>query len=334
MLPFIRSDSSFYIYCPAGLATGGPELLHQLGSALKQIGQDVKMVYVGADSHLTDPVHPNYVEYDLSFVKVAPDDDRSVVILPETFTYVLSRFSYAKCVVWWLSVDNYFRWLPGLKGRLNRFLGDRVGIDTQFFFDARLKRAEFHLGQSRYSLAFLNKHGIFNCEMLSDYLHQEFSQIHVDLAAKQDVVVYNPKKGGLIVERLIREAPDLCFIPIRDMTRQQVVALLKQSKVYIDFGNHPGCDRIPREAAVLQNCVLTGRRGSAKFHEDVPIPEEFKFSDRRPNTVAIVEKIRDCFLDYPKINSKFDFYRDAIKAQRSSFLADVYHLFGRSGEMR
>ena len=51
------------------------------------------------------------------------------------------------------------------------------------------------------------------------------------------------------------------------MTPEQVVDLMSESKVYIDFGNHPGKDRIPREAVINGCCVITGVRGSARFKE-------------------------------------------------------------------
>ena len=39
----------------------------------------------------------------------------------------------------------------------------------------------------------------------------------------------------------------------------------------MDFGFHPGQDRLPREAALLKNCIITNREGSAAFYKDVPI---------------------------------------------------------------
>lgn len=54
---------------------------------------------------------------------------------------------------------------------------------------------------------------------------------------------------------------------------------MSKSKVYIDFGNHPGKDRIPREAAISGCIVITGKRGAAAFAEDVCIPETYKFDE-------------------------------------------------------
>jgi len=59
--------------------------------------------------------------------------------------------------------------------------------------------------------------------------------------------------------------------------------------MYIDFGTHPGKDRIPREAA-LRNCiVLTNRNGAADNNVDVPIPNEYKIHSVLSNLGKIRE---------------------------------------------
>ena len=49
----------------------------------------------------------------------------------------------------------------------------------------------------------------------------------------------------------------------------------------MDFGFHPGQDRLPREAAILKNCIITNKEGSAAIFQDVPIADEFKFNERK-----------------------------------------------------
>ena len=53
---------------------------------------------------------------------------------------------------------------------------------------------------------------------------------------------------------------------------------MMESKVYIDFGNHLGKDRIPREVA-SGCCIITGKTGADKYKEDVYIGEKFKFDE-------------------------------------------------------
>ena len=103
--------------------------------------------------------------------------------------------------------------------------------------------------------------------------------------------------------------------------------LLGTSKVYIDFGNHPGKDRIPREAAIMGCCVITGKRGSAYFHEDVMIPDEYKFEDRLDAIPSIVELIQNCMTNYEERLLDFEQYRAYIKNEQKQFSKDVESVF-------
>ena len=76
------------------------------------------------------------------------------------------------------------------------------------------------------------------------------------------------------------------------MTRNEIIRLLQRVKIYIDFGNHSGKDRIPRETAILKCCVMTGLRGSAKYKEDVNIPFDYKFEDKNENISKVIGKIK------------------------------------------
>jgi len=116
------------------------------------------------------------------------------------------------------------------------------------------------------------------------------------------------------------------------MKRTEVLDLLKSAKVYIDFGNHPGKDRLPREAATLGACVITSRRGSAGYFEDVPIPEEYKFEDTKENIPLIVAKIKDCLEHYEQRAKDFDYYREIIAKEPEKFTNDVKKIFIATGQ--
>ena len=74
--------------------------------------------------------------------------------------------------------------------------------------------------------------------------------------------------------------PNLHWKAIENMSTEEVAELLNRSKVYIDFGNHPGKDRFPREAAISGCCIITGQRGAAANDIDVMIPRSYKFPDK------------------------------------------------------
>ncbi len=325
MLSFINDINRYYIVAPANFATGGPELLHQLGYKLKQNGKNVSIFYF--PSNHPNPVHINYKQYDLNFVREIDDDDHNILLVPETNTNLFNNYKKIKKIIWWLSVDHYFLSLPGLKGIINRFILKRFNSQSFFFFNNNLKNLDFHLVQSEYAKDCLIKNGINNIELLTDYLHESFLNIQVDIHLKKNIVAYNPKKGYDFTQKLIKKFPNINFIAIENMTRDEVVNLLLTAKVYIDFGFHPGKDRIPREAALLSCCVITNNQGSAKFHNDLPINEEFKFKKNNDNLFLIRDKIEDCFINYLENLGKFEKYRHEIIKQELNFEEQLNNIF-------
>ena len=320
----MESQTKIYICAPADVATGGPELLHQLADKLRNMGKNVFMYYY--PTHQSKPVHDNYLEYQLKSSTTIEDDVNNLVIVPEVETGILKNLIFIKKMVWWLSIDNYFLRLPKFKGRINRYLLKFFGTQDYFFFDKELKFIEKHLVQSQYAKTFLSKYKIEATD-LSDFLHKSFIDENFSNESKKNIVAYNPNKGIIFTKKIIKSAPHIKFIPIKNMTRHQVVSLLKTAKVYIDFGHHPGKDRIPREASYLNCCVITNRKGSAFYQNDLPIKEEFKFNENKSSLKKIVLKIEDCFENYQENNQKFNFHREKIKNEESIFESQVKSIF-------
>jgi hypothetical protein len=238
----------------------------------------------------------------------------------------LNNYTKIKKVIWWLSIDNYFYFF--IKNRkLSRFLKHFPYVRQMFGIKKILNHYNIdliHLAQSFYAVAFLKSHGINNVEYLSDFLNNKFLELLNNINFhKENIVVYNPNKGYEFTKKIIERANDIKFIPIKNMTREEVINLLKSSKVYIDFGNHPGKDRIPREAAMCGCCVITNKKGAANFKEDVYIANEYKFADIEPNIDLIIQKIENCFLNYDHEVLKFDLYKERIGNEEKIFDKDL-----------
>jgi hypothetical protein len=323
-----------YVACPANYATGGPELLHQLASQLIKMGIRAFMLYVpyGAEN----PVHPNYEHYNVPYVSQVENLKENIVIIPEAMPQLIfdETISKTRQVIWWLSVDNFF---PYINGLLQRHSHKKLFRAKQFFFNyykiptikyISKKGKFYHLSQSAYATNFLKKNNIRHVAYLSDYLNKAFLNTAVTTSQeRKNVVLYNPKKGLEFTKLLIEQAPEINFVPIENMTPSQVSELLANSKVYIDFGNHPGKDRFPREAAIMGCCILTNKKGSAKYYEDVPIGDEFKFEDNLDTIPKILTKIRACLESYPQEQEKFDHYREIIKGEEQRFKKDLEKIF-------
>lgn len=321
----ITDQSRVYIVAPANLATGGPELLHQLAYKLNQRNIFALMLYLPTDH--PDPVNINYRHYGIEYVQAVEDEQEHVLIVPETMTDFLGRFKKIRKAVWWLSIDNYFTEQETQCGRINRWLLSKFGSQSYLGFDRQLKSVDYHFYQSEYAKQRLQNLGVENVASLSDYLSQEFLQINTNLGDKQNIVAFNPKKGRRFTKKIIKKSSGIDFVPIINMNRDEVIALLQNAKVYIDFGHHPGKDRIPREACMLGCCVITSKKGSARFQKDVPIKEAYKFRDTVINVPKIAKKIRECFDQFVENYHDFDQYRTLIKAQEQLFDREIDNIF-------
>lgn len=353
MIP-IYKNTKIYVLCPPNVATGGPELLHQLVFYLiNNLNLNAYMYYL--PNNLSDPIHKEYKVYNNPFVRKIDDSKINLLIIPEVYDYIMLSKSYKhiRKALWWLSVDNFkisklakeqkiIYFLMFLIRVINKIFKISMGrplIDLYLFtykycskksnenFKDDLRFIDYHLAQSHYAQNYLRNLGFKNVFFLSDFLNLEFLKEKFTYSQKEDLVVFNYQKTSRITYKLIKSAPDITFIAIKNMTRREVIETLKKAKVYIDFGPHPGKDRIPREAAVLGCCVITGKRGSAAYSEDIPIPEVYKFEDKKDNIPKIIEKIKDCLENYEERIKDFEYYREIIKKEPHKFISDLRKIF-------
>jgi hypothetical protein len=122
---------------------------------------------------------------------------------------------------------------------------------------------------------------------------------------------------------------DIRVIAVEKMSRDDVVNTLGRAKLYIDFGDHPGKDRLPREAAALGCCVLVNRRGSAANDQDIPIPAAYKVDDTRANfETSAARMIVDICARFSDHAANFDSYRAGIASEPTVFAAEIDRVFG------
>jgi hypothetical protein len=323
----IKYNTKIYVVCPGNVATGGPELLHQLVFELNKMGLNGYMFYYKKTQE--NPIHDEYLKYNNNYVESIDDNEDNILIVPEINTDIIYNYKNIQKVVWWLSIDNYYKkftsdivWKKLIKKLLCLFGYLRV---NDIFKENQLT----HFVQSEYARKYLMGKKVKKIYFLGDYLNEYFIKKQTENIniKKQNIVIYNPKKGIGFTKKIIGYTDDIKFVPIENMTREEVAMLLLSAKVYIDFGNHPGKDRIPREAAISGCCVITSRKGSAKYYDDVAINDDFKFEDNDENISIIIDKIKDCLINYEQNIKKFDIYRDKIVHEQENFIKDIKNIF-------
>lgn len=339
----IYPDSKIYVHCPAGVVTGGAELLHQLVSFLNDNGRNAFIIYFGSKEHLL----PNdYKCYNIQIAEKIIDDKKNIEVINEGIFNKIYENKQTQKFLWWMSVDNFYlcstRFLAlkdifkfslqlgiqSLAKRLYFLLFNFKEFPSRIISIKDLKTIDAINGyQSEYAQNFLQNHGFKEMIALKDYINVEHSNKKINTQERKDIILYNPKKGLNFTKKLIKMSPDLIWIPIQGMTRHQVIQLMNEAKVYVDFGYHPGKDRLPRECAANGCCIITGMRGSAAFFEDVMVPNKYKFNEHKTSKSKIIKTIKWTLNNYEDAIKDFEIYRTKISQEKKEFEEQIALIF-------
>ena len=316
-----------YVACPGNLVTGGAELLHQLVDALRKNGVEAFIIYAPTNLEFRKPLA--YSIYDAPLATgVNLDTTDSAIVIPETMTALAHTIKKAQICIWWLSVDNYF--YTEQKQPLLKYAQHYRQIFNKSKAGFGLMRTYQHYVQSEYARLFLVRKRIPSA-MLSDYLNIEHLQPVTENSLRSNTIAYNPLKGVELTDHLINHHTELKFIPIEKLDSQGVRTLLEQTKIYIDFGEHPGKDRFPREAAMAGCCIITGQHGSAKNDMDIPIPQHYKLSDAQAKDGLTFKRLVGSILaDFPAHSKSFEFYKAQIRNEKIIFNQQVKNFISSS----
>jgi hypothetical protein len=323
------------IFCPS-VKTGGPEALHQLGYQIAAHGGKARMVYYdfpviaeGAALRCEGGPYPlveHFAQYRPQALRETILGPDTLVVFPEPLSATAVNFGGGGCqrALWWLSVDNALQGNPGLLNEEYRHT----------FFE---NRSLFHLYQSDYARAVLTHHKAQQCFALSDYTDPQFiyrslmTANDASPAARNDSVCFFPNKGRQLAERFIADSGSLRrpaeFLAIRDMTKAQVRDALFHARVYIDFGHHPGKDRVPREAAIAGAIVLLHAMGAANHFSDHPLPPEYHFTQDDVLSGRLHQRLDDILSDPETHFAAQQFYRQTILLEKELFDLQVRSFF-------
>lgn len=306
------------IFCPRGNATGGTELLHQLGYKLNLLGYDAFMYYYG-DEDDQPKVHPHFKKYSVPVKEVLEDASENVFVYPEEATSslksIMAQLPLSKHVLWWLSVDNAHM-TPELEKQIST--DDKITHMVQSYY------ADDYVGTV---LGIPNDRRFY----LSDYLNNAYLNSE-SCQKREDVVLFNPRKGFDRTANLIKNSDyRIKWRAIAGLAPEDIPGILQTAKVYIDFGNHPGKDRFPREAVSCGCRILTGRKGAASNPKDIPIPDQLKIDDDADDR-AILALVYSLIENYDKTSDIYEDYRRMINEEFHTFEIDTLKVFSRISE--
>lgn len=318
------------ILCPGNAITAGPEAIHQLVFDLNRLGCNSSIVYFPYDRAFSTP--GPYKKYNVP-VSNYQDLRDELIIFPEIITTYALKVKNAKAAIWWMSVNNYTcnRYGNPIRDKFRYFKNFLKGLRPIGGLSA-LKRLE-HFAQSYYALDFLKKNSI-DAKLLSDpipfYTENSYleSLKNISDIQRKNIILYNPNKGGSINKQLIEHFKYFNFFPLVGYDRKELADIFLSSKLYIDFGHHPGKDRLPREAAIHGCCVITGLYGSASNPYDVNIPSYYKLDPTLRNFFESFELLVDkIFTNFKNCQADFLRYRETIAQEQINFDKQIFNIF-------
>lgn len=311
-----------FLVCPAGAQTGGPEALHQLCDQLNESTNiPAYMLYVVSDGvgvtfaprSTTPAPYRHYNAPAVSHDALRRGNPSYLILWPECWTDEMMDYldhctsEPTPCAIWWLSVDNNTR----------RFKDwDRKDI--------------IHLYQSEYAKQHLLSNGATYIYQMTEYIS---NPPNPDNSISRSIdVLFNPLKGVHYTDAIRkRSSAAIQFRPIGAgpegsvrITPDEVRGLLLRAKIYMDFGPHPGMDRLPREAALAGCLVVTNQEGAAQYDEDVPLPAKYKVKVFDPE--AIHKLLKDLLENVEARNSDLEDYRAWIRGQKEGMKVCVANL--------
>lgn len=316
-----KEKINVFLRSPVGFITGGVEFLHQVCHELNNYdGIYARIFYETIEP---DPQAEIYTkrygnDYVINYLPHAED----VMILPEVsaFYEYVRRPEFKPClkIILWESVNFYLQTVKNFD-LLNTWPPDC-----------------WHFTQSQYAKDYLKFANVQEKRVypLTDYISDEFFSSPFmqgnNRKKREPIVAFNPKKGMYFTHWLAdyeaRHEKRFNFAPLEGYTTEQLINVLSIATAYIDFGFHPGKDRLPREAILCGCPVITSLSGSARNNVDIPIFEKYKFEAEKENIPMILDRINDIYENYEERIMDFEVYRQKIARERTDFKINVRDL--------
>ncbi len=336
--------NKIYVICPYGLVTGGPDALHQMVYYLNRNGYNAYIVYCDIKSYKYS-IPESYKCYVSKYLILNDIDDEqgNAIIIPETETHLLKDYSNLKKYIWWLSVDNDIN-SSGFVNKCKKVIKKirfknfkklyKVLTLKNFLqhkkYDFKNDKDIIHLCASYYAYDYvLNncnyKDNVKLCiEPISKYF---LDNVNFNTKNRKDLILFNPKKNYKFTKKIMKYEKKYTFLPLKGFSQEQLINLYSSSKLYIDFGNFPGAERIPKEAVINGCCILTGKFGASAFFNDVPINDEYKFDgtvENIPKIIKTIDQIMEC---YDKKILDFENYRKTVLELEKNFIVQINNIF-------
>lgn len=68
---------------------------------------------------------------------------------------------------------------------------------------------------------------------LSDYLNEQYflNEPDIDLSRKENIILFNPKKGKKETKRIIKKLNNFVFVPLVNLSNEEMILLMGKAKI-------------------------------------------------------------------------------------------------------
>jgi hypothetical protein len=311
----------------SSVVTGGTEALHQLAFSINNLGGNAKIAYFDGEAicnivnnkTIICSNHPKislvaYEKYKPAIFDKLDVTNQTLLICPEILTSFVIGCNLPAVAIWWLSVDNAVIHNPNLK----------YDSYKQKLFD---KEGLINFYQSEYAKLFLIENNAEIVIPLFDYLNPAFVEHNSRPADTKKFISIFPKKGKELADIFLSKANELNFKLIQNMSPDEVALALKESIIYIDFGHHPGKDRVPRESISSDAIIFVNKQGAASNYSDYPLEDYFKFSLDDIQSGFLLEKIHVALKNPSEYLSRQTYFKQKVALEKLEFEHQVKSFF-------
>lgn len=335
----LKNIKKIYIFCPENKVTGGTEALHQLRYYLEKIGKKAYIIYHDIDNNFVDnaSIPDRYNKYFienkniLNFNEII-DSEENCVITSEFATTLLWSFKRVKKVVWWLAVKFYDGGKLHFKNSIKHCIKLSIKNPQELFNFKKYHNPYpvedvIHFCASEYAYQFVKNKLHQNPFRLIEPISKEFLEAGMNngISFRKDKIAYNPAKPSKTMKKLLLEN-NFDFVPIINLEPEEIIELLREVKLYIDFGDFPGPERIPKEAVYNGANILVGKKNAAINDFDINIPEKYKVENFN-DINYISRKIEIMLKEYNKNYHDFDIFREQIDSLEYNFIENLREIF-------
>ena len=326
-------NTKFFVFAPANICGGGPEALHQLVYYMRQLGMDAYTVYyVYSGFPVVSPVE-RYEQYGVKVVRYNEIEDEvgNYVIAPENAPWCLNGFRNAQKCIWWLgliaskvSEGNSFYKMVYWKRRMMR---QSVTHARKLLYNVNNC---WHLCGSKYAyLDVNNRYDKSRVEYMVEPISLDFLRMdNSDFSTKREnIVLYNPAKPSKIMGDLLERAR-FKYVPLKGFTPDGLAEMYKEAKLYVDFGDFGGPERMPKEAVYFGCNILVANHNAASNDFDVAIPQKYKVDDNE-TAEQIEYRIADMLQNYEKQKMDFLPFKLKVEGLEENFINQLKNVFGR-----